>query len=61
MKPIQTQNKRTNKTYAPCRGNYHNMFPTTIFHGQVNLNHKEVANHCRDIVSQLDKGDRLTE
>ena len=61
MKPIQTQNRQTNKTYAPCRGNYHNMFPTTIFHGQVNLNHKEVANHCKDIVSQLDKGDRLTE
>ena len=60
MKPIQITSKPKN-TYSPCRGNYVQLFPTTIFQGKVNLDHKEVAYHCRSIVSSLQKGDPLTE
>lgn len=59
MKPIQTN--RNNNTYSPCRGDYVNVFPTTIFQGKVNLNHDEIASHCRGIVDTLPKGDPLTE
>tara|TARA_Y100000766_G_scaffold144367_1_gene124073 strand:+ start:323 stop:1066 length:744 start_codon:yes stop_codon:yes gene_type:complete len=59
MKPIQTN--RNNNTYSPCRGDYVNVFPTTIFQGKVNLNHTEVAHHCRNIIDTLPKGDPLTE
>lgn len=59
MKPIQTN--RNNNTYSPCRGDYVNVFPTTIFQGKVNLNHDEIASHCRSIVDTLPKGDPLTE
>ena len=59
MKPIQTN--KNNNTYSPCRGDYVNVFPTTIFQGKVNLHHNEVATHCRNIVDTLPKGDPLTE
>ena len=59
MKPIQTN--RNNNTYSPCRGDYVNVFPTTIFQGKVNLNHDEIASHCRSVVDTLPKGDPLTE
>lgn len=59
MKPIQTNNQ--NNTYTPCRGDYLNVFPTTIFQGKVNLDHHEVAYHCRNIVATLPKGDPTTE
>ena len=59
MRPIKT-NKLEN-TYSPCKGDYAHVFPTTIFQGQVNLNHNDVAHHCRSIVSSLPKGDSLTE
>ncbi len=58
MKPIRTQTKNL---FAPCRGNYFSVFPTPMFHGTVDLNHDEVANHCRDIVSKIDKGHTETE
>ena len=59
MKPIQTS--KQNNTYQPARGEYLQVFPTTIFEGQVNLNHLDVAHHCRQIVGSLPKGDPLTE
>lgn len=59
MKAIQTDN--TEQTFGPCRGEYIQFFPTTVFQGKVNLNHTEIANHCRDIVSRCPKGDPLIE
>ena len=59
MKPIQTNNLES--TYTPCKGNYVQMFPTTIFQGKVNLNHLDVAHHCRSIISTVEQGDPLTE
>ena len=58
MKPIQNRN---NNTYAPCKGRYFDVFPTPMFHGQVDLNHEQVSNHCRDIVGRLSKGNVETE
>lgn len=59
MKPIQTTNLKN--TYAPCRGEYRQMFPVPMFQGKMNLDHDVVANHCRDIVGRLPKGDIDTE
>ena len=53
MKPIQTS--KQNNTYQPARGEYLQVFPTTIFEGQVNLNHLDVAHHCRQIVGSLQR------
>ncbi len=50
MKPIQRTNKNT---YSPCRGVYHNIFPIPMFHGRLDLDHKQVSNHCRNIISKV--------
>jgi len=59
MKPVKIDNPKN--TYAPCRGEYHQMFPTPIFQGQIDLNHKEVAQHCRDVVAKVPNGNSTTE
>tara|TARA_B100000929_G_scaffold278563_1_gene254888 strand:- start:38 stop:826 length:789 start_codon:yes stop_codon:yes gene_type:complete len=59
MKPVKIDNP--NNTYAPCKGEYHQMFPTPIFQGKLNLNHKEIAQHCRDVVTRCEKGNPETE
>ena len=59
MKPVKIDTPQN--TYAPCRGEYHQMFPTPMFQGKVNLNHKQVAQHCRDIVAKVPDGEPTTE
>ena len=57
MKPIRTQTKNL---FAPCRVIISVYFLHLCFM-TVDLNHDEVANHCRDIVSKIDKGHTETE
>ena len=59
MRPIKTNTLQN--TYAPCKGEYKQIFPLPMFQGKANLNHEIVAEHCRDVVGRIEKGNTDTE
>lgn len=59
MRPIKTNTPKN--TYGPCRGEYKQTFSTPMFQGKANLNHEIVAEHCRDVVGRIPKGNTETE
>lgn len=52
MKPIQT-NRTLKNHYQPARGNYFHLFPTPFFHGQINLNLKEVKEDMDRLIDKV--------
>lgn len=49
------------KGFQPAPGAVMPMFSTPFLRGSLNLNTKEVAQSCRDLVSKVEKGDVTTE
>lgn len=54
MKPIKVDTRPKN-TYAPCRGKIFHVFPTPIFHGQLDLNTIEVKKDIDILINEMQK------